>query len=67
MCVCVRVCVCVCDILWGDGIEIMSKGPGGSAGTRLGGPRPKPKLCRLTDMGDLDAWSMHARIAVKIV
>ncbi len=29
VCVCVCLCVCVCDILWGDGIELMSKGPGG--------------------------------------
>ncbi len=30
VCVVVCVCVCVCDPVWGgDGIEIMSKGPGG--------------------------------------
>lgn len=36
---CVEVCVCTCEyILWGDGIELMSKGQGGDpeGGIRAG-------------------------------
>ncbi len=45
MCVCV--CVCVSDGVQEEEFVL--------SGTRIGGPGPKPKLCRLTDRGESGA------------